>query len=67
MTTDDALSYSGLTDIDLLYELDDVVHTIKSEEATAINNNGMQAQLTFLEATIGKDELIRILCKLGFE
>lgn len=43
-------------------DLDPIVHEILSEEASSINNNGMDAQLTFLIQRIGQDEILK---KLG--
>ena len=42
----DALTNNGEDNISLV--LDDLIHDIKSREATALNNEGIDAQLSFL-------------------
>ena len=42
----DAITNFGIEDVDL----DDLVHEVKAGEATDINNDGLDAQLTYLFA-----------------
>ena len=42
-------------------DLDPIVHDVLSQQATEINNGGMDEQLTFLIQRMGKDDILKRL------
>lgn len=45
-------------------DLDDYVHDLKSQEASAINNSGLEAQLEYIYGDIGKEVFDRAIKEL---
>jgi hypothetical protein len=64
MTTEEALALSQLTEDELAEVLDDAVHEEKSDEASRINNQGIDEQLAYLQECWGAENLQNYLRNL---
>jgi hypothetical protein len=60
MTKDDIHAKIDL-DPDLRMSLDDLVHDVKSREASEINNEGTERQIDYLISVLGVDGLNKAL------